>query len=78
MVQSGLVGEIKLDFLLLHQLHQTISGHRLGPFQRKTKGTIPDQGGQDTKSTGNAEQNSVVVHLLQAIILKHTQIHMSY
>ena len=38
----------------------------LRSFERSAKGTIPDQLGSDTKGTGDTEQDSIELHLVQA------------
>ena len=59
------------------QLLEAGGGHRLGPLQGQAKGAVPDQAGGHSKSTGDSEQDCVVVHLLHAEILNKDDIKMN-
>merc|ERR1712126_479550 len=52
------------------KLLQSGSGHRLGSLQRKTQSSVPHQAGSHSQCSGDSKQNSVIVHLLHAIVLE--------
>lgn len=71
--KTGLVGCFwsgDADLLGTDGLHQSIGGHGFRAFDWQTQSAIPDERGQHTESTGNAEQNGVVVHFLQSVVLQ--------
>lgn len=51
-------------------LHESVGGHGLGAFDGESQGAVPHERGQDAESTRHAEQDGVVVHLLQAVVLE--------
>lgn len=47
-----------------------LGAETLGALDGGTKSTVNDQLGQDTQSTGDTEENGVVVGLSQAVVLE--------
>lgn len=61
-----------IDLLLIvdiiDMVKNPLGGNRLGAFQRQTQSTVPEDLRQGTQGTGDAEKDSVVVELLEAIV----------
>lgn len=51
-------------------LHESVGGHRLGAFDGESQGAIPHERSQDAESARHAEQDGVVVHFLQSVVLE--------
>ena len=56
--------------LSTNELGESLSAERLGALDGRTESTVDDQLGQDTQSTGDTEEDGVVVGLSQAIVLQ--------
>ena len=56
--------------LFFDHFHEHVSGKGFWSFDGQAEGTVPDEGSQDAKSSGDAEQDSVVVHFLHAVVLQ--------
>ena len=56
--------------LSTNELGESLSAERLGALNGRTKSTVDDQLGQDTQSTGDTEEDGVVVGLSQAVVLQ--------
>lgn len=56
--------------LSTNKLGEGLGAVGLGALNGGTKGTVDDQLGKDTQSTGNTEEDGVVVGLSQAIVLE--------
>ena len=56
---------------LLNEFLETFSGHWLWSFKWETDGTWPDHLGEAAQSTGNTEQNCVIVHFSHTVVLKY-------
>lgn len=56
--------------LSTNQLSVFLSAERLRPLNRSTDSTVNDELGKNTQSTGNTEEDCVVVGLGQAIVLE--------
>ena len=57
-------------FNLLNELLETLSGHGLWSLQWETSSTGPDHLREAAQCTGNAKENSVVVHLSHTVMLR--------
>ena len=56
--------------LSTNELGESLSAERLGALDGRTESTVDDQLGQDTQSTGDTEEDGVVVGLSQAVVLQ--------
>lgn len=52
------------------KLGESLSAERLGAFDGGTETTVNDQLRKDTQSTGDTEEDGVVVGLSQAVVLE--------
>lgn len=59
-----------LNLFDVEELLEAAGGHRLWPFEWETEGTVPGEGREDAHGTGYAEENRVVVHLGEAVVLE--------
>eukprot|EP00050_Salpingoeca_kvevrii_P005737 m.285352 g.285352 ORF g.285352 m.285352 type:complete len:487 (+) comp11360_c0_seq1:18-1478(+) len=54
----------------LGKLLETLRAHALGALDGEAESAVPGERGEDTKSTRDAKENGVVVHLLEAVVLE--------
>jgi hypothetical protein len=51
-------------------LHEEVGAEGLGPLDRQAESTGPDEIGEDAKGARDSEEDRVVVHLLEAVVLE--------
>ena len=60
---------VLFHILLVHHLLECFCGEALWSLNGQAKGAVPDQGAEDSKSSGDPKQHSVVTHLCHSIVL---------
>jgi hypothetical protein len=54
--------------IVLHLLDEMLEGERVGSLDGEAETSAPDLGGHDTEGSGDTEEDSVVVKLVEAVV----------
>jgi hypothetical protein len=54
----------------LEEGFESLGAHALGPLQREAEGSVPGEGCQHTNGARDTEEDCVVVHLGEAVVLE--------
>ena len=61
---------VSYPLFLLHHFLECFGCETFWPLDGQAEGAVPDQGAEDSKSSGDTKQDCVVTHLCHTIVLK--------